>query len=741
MSFIPNTNYFITNSQGQLVDISTLFNPGTCPTATDYFFLNTTLTVPVSVDLNTVINAITSEVPLANTGFKVTVGGVLKDISEIFQPKITPSTFYTISPSVYPTKEVQSGGYYYIGFQYYSTPATITFHQNISTIYVVVVGGGGCGRDWSNFGNPGGGSTIRSGGGGAGGGVAHAIFSAAPGDSFTVSVGLGGIPQPDGSATPAFPSSFTSVSNPANNITCTAGGTGINDGSGYAIGGIGTISGSLFISLTSGTGGGDGGESLSSSGITSINNGGDSALTSLLLPSGQPFPHGLGGGGGAGNFGVGTFGGTAGNGFGGICGAAPSFQGTTPTGFGCGGGGSASQGGDSRDTIGNDGLVLIYFTFPSVTSLLSYVNDTNQNTRLSAANGTPVSPQPVAKWNFSPPSSLFSFNENQIVIGETGILYAAENNGKLLAIIDNGASASLLWSVDTGFISLVSPTIGNGNLLYGVGTNTMKAVANINTASPTVIWTANLNPLTTPLPPLIHYDIGGFPTIYVSGNGRIYSVALDGSVNWSYTTLGVTYIAVSLDGTCIYATTNDLVYALTTAGVLKWSLIVAAVSGYPTIGADGTIYFVSNNTLVYAVTDNGSSGTLKWNLNTGVVGVLVNALAIGSNGAIYAVNFTTIAANSIIFAIVDNGASGAIKWSNNNLPAAPTNLTAITLGSDGTLYTTGDYGYIACITDNGNTYTNNYGFQAAAIGYSSPCSIGINNRIYYGGAHDSIIAI
>jgi hypothetical protein len=357
MSFIPNTKYFITNSLGELVDISTLFNPGTCPTATDYLFFNETLVTPAYVDLNTVINAITSEVPIPDTGYKVTISGVQKDISEIFQPKITASTFYTISPTGYPTKEVQSGGYYYIGFQYSSAPATITFLQNISTINVVVVGGGGCGRDWSVFG-----PTIRSGGGGAGGGVARATFSTAPGDSFTTSVGLGGIPQPNGSASPAYPSSFTSVSNSANNITCTAGGTGINDGSGYAIGGVGTVSGGLFTTVVAGTGG-DGGESLTSSAKTPINDGKDSVLTTLVVPSGTTLH--FGGGGGAGEFGTPTvgFGGTAGNGFGGTCGGAPSFQGTSPTGFGCGGGGSASQG-NTDDSNGSNGLVLIYFTFP-----------------------------------------------------------------------------------------------------------------------------------------------------------------------------------------------------------------------------------------------------------------------------------------------------------------------------------------------------------------------------------------
>ena len=358
MAFIPNTNYFITNSQGQLVDISTLFNPGTCPTATDFVFYNNTLVTPVYVDLNTVINAITSEIPLPDTGFKVVDGGVLKDISEIFQPKITASTFYTISPSTYPTKEVQSGGYYYIGFQYYSTPATITFHQNISTINVVVVGGGGCGRVWSFFSG-----VIRSGGGGAGGGVAQATFSAAPGDSFTVSVGLGGVARGNGIVDPAYPSSFTSVSNPANNISSTAGGTGDNGGgTGLAIGGIGTVSGGLFTTVIAGTGG-DGGQFLTSSPKGPLNNGGNSVIPSLVVPSGYTLY--LGGGGGAGDFGSTTFGGTAGNGTGGICGVAPTFQGTTPlTGAGCGGGGSASQVSNEKDTSGSNGLILIYFTFP-----------------------------------------------------------------------------------------------------------------------------------------------------------------------------------------------------------------------------------------------------------------------------------------------------------------------------------------------------------------------------------------
>jgi hypothetical protein len=375
------------------------------------------------------------------------------------------------------------------------------------------------------------------------------------------------------------------------------------------------------------------------------------------------------------------------------------------------------------------------------TALLSYINGTNQNTRYSSINGTPNAPTPTVKWTYNPPVGS-SFNENQIVIGKTGILYVAEDSGKLLAITDNGANASTLWSVDTGFTGLVPPVLGDDSVLYGVGTNTMKAVSNISTASPSVVWTADLTPLVAPLSPLLQYDTNGVPTIYVSGTGKIYSINYYGVVNWSFTPINnITYLGIKPDGSVIYATAGNQLYAITNAGVQKWVLTVGTGAGYPTIGDDGTIYFVCANTFIYAVTDNGASGTVKWTLNTSAVGFLNFTLAIGANNVIYTSNSTTDNANTKVWAIQDNGASGAIKWTAINLPTNPQFLTAVTIGNNGTLYVTGDYGYIACITDNGASYTVNWGFQPVGAGFSSPCSIGANNRIYYGGDHDYIIAV
>jgi hypothetical protein len=359
MSIIPDTGYYITNSEGIPVDISTIFNPGTYPTYTNFKFYNTTIDQPDYVDLSTVINEIQpGDTQLDDTEYKVTISGLPTDLSKLFQPKITASTYYTITstPALYPTKVVINENYYYIAFPYYTTGAiaTITFNQNISNINVIVVGGGGCGRSWSFF------DIIRSGGGGAGGGVAQATFHATTNDSYNISIGQGGQVLGGGVVTSGLQTTFTSGLTPTNNIVCTGGQAGINDGSGYAIGGVGTVSG-VFLNIIAGAGG-NGGESLTSSTIGLINNGGNSViLPPVNIPAG-PFPYGLGGGGGAGGWK--TSGGTAGNGIGGICGAASNGQGTTPNGFGCGGGGCASQSTAFNDnTIGNNGFVLIYFQY------------------------------------------------------------------------------------------------------------------------------------------------------------------------------------------------------------------------------------------------------------------------------------------------------------------------------------------------------------------------------------------
>jgi hypothetical protein len=749
MSIIPDTNYYITNSQGEKVDISTIFNSGTCPTTTYFKFYNTIITTPAYVDLSTVINSIQpGDTPLDDTGYKVTISpGVTKDLSEIFQPKITEPNYYTITstPAEYNTKEVQKDGYYYIAFPYYTTNAiaTITFNQNISNINVIVVGGGGCGVKWSNYyGN------ILSGGGGGGGGVAQATFNATTGDSYNISIGQGGqAPNPD-SPTGGSQTTFTSVSSSSNNIICTGGGVGVNYNNNppvpnynpYALGGIGTVSGSIFFNINAGTGG-DGGQYLTTSTKGPINDGGNSVIPSLIVPSG-PFPYGLGGGGGAGDF-QSPNGGSAGNGTGGICGAAPTGQGATPNGFGCGGGGCAysslySPTEFNTPSLGNNGLVLIYFNI-IYDGIWPYINLNNKNNRQSIYNGPSSTNPPLLKWSYEAPSGA-SFNENQLVIGPTGIIYIAEDNGAIYALQDSGISASLLFSYDTGYPSLLPPVIGTNNIMYFAGTNMIKAVQNINTNIPSVLWSLPITspPLTNPKTPII----GSNNTMYLStSNGYIFAINniySTGTLKWSYNISGanpISNLAIGSDGT-IYATAFRYMYAVTDNGVsytLKWtSPLLSPGSGLsaPSIGPDGTIYTMYSNT-IYAV--NASDGTKKWTSGL-VVGSLslYGFISISNNGTLYVVSNTTV--NSIS----DNGLSGVVNW----ICTTNSALRSVAIGNNGAIYSTGDYGYIIRITDNGSNYTLNWSFQAVlAAGFSSPCAISNNGTIYYGGDHNFIIAI
>jgi hypothetical protein len=314
-------------------------------------------------------------------------------------------------------------------------------------------------------------------------------------------------------------------------------------------------------------------------------------------------------------------------------------------------------------------------------------------------------------------------------------LYFAEDNGDLICLTDNGATATPLWTQITGYTNLVSPTLGRDNTLFAVGTDVLRKVSGINTATPSEVWSANLTPLTVPLPPLVYYNDVGEATIYVSGlNGYIYAVSGDGEVLWAKLLVATSAkLALNKTGTVLYATVGNTLYALSNLGVVLWSRVVGNGMPPPSVGANGIIYVFSGST-VYAIQDNGFSSTLNWVLVLGLIPQ--RSISVGSNGRLYLVS------NNQITAVVDNGASGTIKWLYAINPAlAPNALTPITIGLDGTLYTTGDYALAVCVTDNDTTFVVNWAFQVLAGGFSSPCSIGLNKRIYFGGDHGHIIAL
>ena len=153
-----------------------------------------------------------------------------------------------------------------------------------------------------------------------------------------------------------------------------------------------------------------------------------------------------------------------------------------------------------------------------------YINLNNKNTRQSIYNGPSITSPPVTKWLYQALSSA-TFNENQLVIGPTGIIYIVANNGDIYALQDlgTGIQPNLLFSFNTGYSSLLPPAIGINNIMFFAGTNTIKAVQNITTISPSVLWSLTITSpsLTNPKSPII----GANNTIYLStSNGYIFAI-------------------------------------------------------------------------------------------------------------------------------------------------------------------------------------------------------------------------
>jgi len=230
-----------------------------------------------------------------------------------------------------------------------------------SVDYLVVAGGGG-------------GGSYYAGGGGAGGmlsGSGHGVTA----QTYTITVGAGGIggggPDADGTnGDDSVFSSFTAIgggggagSNGAEAGNSGGSGGGGNDGGGNGSGtaGQGTDGGGAGFN----TGGGGGGKS-SNGGQPSNNgpggNGGNGAASSI---SGSSVTY-AGGGGGGSSVSSGGNGGSGGGGNGG--GASPSTASTAGTdGLGGGGGGGSGGASNTAGSDGGNGVVIVAYTTNSFT--------------------------------------------------------------------------------------------------------------------------------------------------------------------------------------------------------------------------------------------------------------------------------------------------------------------------------------------------------------------------------------
>jgi len=285
----------------------------------------------------------------------------------------------TVSNYAITTYDIAFGTTYYHVYEFYTgSTGTLSFtgSSNVSNIQCLLIGGGGGGGNYFN------GNTGAAGGGA--GSVVTTSFTAAPGDTFTITVGAGGAGGGANSNNPGLVGSVSSITRSVGGVaTLNAGGgggggsvnqpTGNNQSFGSTGGGTGansaatitahTVTGSLFTNIISssfrggsgvgggyGGGGGGGAGAVGGNGAYLSSAGAGGAGRAWTVTGGRLF---AGGGGGMNS----TSGGNAGGGGSGGGGAGYSSA-TANTGSGGGAGFAGTAGGS-----GGSGICIIAVPF------------------------------------------------------------------------------------------------------------------------------------------------------------------------------------------------------------------------------------------------------------------------------------------------------------------------------------------------------------------------------------------
>jgi outer membrane protein assembly factor BamB len=352
-----------------------------------------------------------------------------------------------------------------------------------------------------------------------------------------------------------------------------------------------------------------------------------------------------------------------------------------------------------------------------------------------------------------------------------------------IAIDSNGA---LYLGSNDGYVYSLNSTTGSVNWLKRVNNTNY----NPNVTSPNSIYTT----------PLIAPD----GTIYIGSNeGYLFALNNNGNIKWSYNAGYPLQSSPIIDGSgSIYFGAGNNVYAVGDAGSQAYSkwltpfVTNAHVNSSPALSSNGYLYFGSDDGYVYAV--NSFTGLLKWafdasgNLNTnpnlpvhpiytsasidasanviigtgsymngllyyldGLTGAVIwtkTDFLSNFNGPFYntvAINGDTIYLSTIAYVFAINRLNGTTKWYYYNTNCY---YTSAAVDASGTLYFgsikaktinqyTANAGVLHCVTDNGNSFTENWGLQVCNPGRLAPPVIGTNQTIYISATANNIYAI
>lgn len=199
--------------------------------------------------------------------------------------------------------------------------------------------------------------------------------------------------------------------------------------------------------------------------------------------------------------------------------------------------------------------------------------------------------------------------ESSPVIGDDGTLYVGSWDSNLHAV--DTATGQMKWRYHTTGFIVSSPTIGpKGIIFVGSIDNYLYAVS----SNGTLVWKFLTGGYIRASPVLSN----NLKTVSVgSADSHVYSLTVETGLQlWSYPTGAamMSSLLVATDGTLYFGSDDFSLYAISTEGILKWSLDTKGyVRTLPVLGEDGAVYLVSDSNL-YAVSPNG---VLRWQYEMG----------------------------------------------------------------------------------------------------------------------------
>jgi outer membrane protein assembly factor BamB len=219
-------------------------------------------------------------------------------------------------------------------------------------------------------------------------------------------------------------------------------------------------------------------------------------------------------------------------------------------------------------------------------------------------------------------------------VGPDGTIYlyatpvSGNNDEILVAVQDQGSSASVKWVVNLGFSedqndfqsTLALDNSGRIYAPYSMGSYSSTSLQAFNTANGAPVWSV---PFSTPDGAAIHTSPAIAPdgTIYIGADdGVLYAVNPNGTKKWQFDTLTSQPIrsspAVTSDGSVVFGAGNGTYYVKDngTSGTKNWYFQTPSeVDSSPLIiGSDNAVYFGCSDDNVYAVYGNAPLAASPW---------------------------------------------------------------------------------------------------------------------------------